>query len=166
MGLMIKEPVALTPNHEIDQFHSGVFELNNCLKKRALKAEGRSSRTYVISRGRSVIGYYCLSAGSISRGEVQGKLKRNMPDPIPVMVLGRLAIDHREQGKGLGAALLKDAILRTLQAADVIGIRAILVHAINRTAQQFYEGRGFRPSLLNNLTLMLSLDEIKRNILS
>lgn len=164
MGIKIEAPVVLSSEHNMIHFDSDSSELNNWLKNKALKNEGRSSRTYVICRNNCVIGYYSLAAGAVSHEEVIGKLKRNMPDPIPVMILGRLAIDKSKQGQGLGTALLKDALLRTLQAANILGIRAILVHAINASAKKFYQNRGFRESPLNTLTLMLPLEEILYNL--
>jgi GNAT superfamily N-acetyltransferase len=93
-----------------------------------------------------LIGYYCLANGAIAQNAATGRVKRNMPDPIPVMVIGRLTIDQRWQGQGIDKALLRDVILRVLQAAKIAGIRAILVHAISVDAKQFYEKCGFVAS--------------------
>lgn len=161
--MKISEPTLITLKHDITRFESQSSELNNWIKKKALKNEGKTSRTYVICQNNFVIGYYSLAAGSVSREKAIGKMKRNSPKDIPVMILGRLAIDKQREGQGLGSALLKDAILRTIQASDVIGIRAILVHALNETAKKFYEARGFKKSPINPLTLMLPLEEIKYN---
>ena len=106
-----------------------------------------------------VAGYYSLAAGSVGRETAPGRVRRNVPDPVPVVVLGRLAIDQDYQGRGLGRALLRDAILRILQAADIIGVRAILVHALSEEAKRFYEECGFTASPINPLTLMITLPE-------
>lgn len=137
-------PERLRPDHEPSRFDSGTPVLDDWLRRRALRnQESGASRTYVIcARGR-VVGYYALAAGAVARGEATGRTRRKMPDPVPVMVIGRLAIDSAYQGKGLGSALLRDAVLRTLQAADIAGIRALLVHAISEEARGFYECRGF-----------------------
>jgi GNAT superfamily N-acetyltransferase len=104
-----------------------------------------------------VIGYYALSNGGVAAAEAPGKIKRNMPDPIPVMILGRLAIDLSWQGKGLGTDLLRDAVLRTLHAATISGIRALLVHALDEKAEIFYRKNGFLPTAVRPLTLFLPL---------
>jgi GNAT superfamily N-acetyltransferase len=123
------------------------FQLDDWLKRRALGNEkSGASRTYVVCAGKRVIGYYALANGAVAHTEVTGKVRRNMPEPILVMVPGRLAIDRGYHGRRLGAGLLRDAILRTLQAADIAGIRAILVHAISEDAKKFYERCGFSPS--------------------
>ena len=106
-----------------------------------------------------VAGYYSLAAGSVTRETAPGRVRRNVPDPVPVVVLGRLAIDQDYQGQGLGRALLRDAILRVLQAADIIGVRAILVHALSEEAKRFYEECGFTASPINPSTLMLTLQK-------
>ena len=109
--------------------------------------------------GNDVIAYACLSAGAIVLAEVPGALRRNMPDPLPVVVLGRLAVDRRHHGQGLGRALVADALRRSLAARRLIGARALLVHAIDEQAAAFYRSLGFRPSSLNASTLMLQLSE-------
>jgi GNAT superfamily N-acetyltransferase len=122
------------------------------------------SRTYVVCQGRRVIAFYCLATGAVLQKEAPGRVRRNMPEPIPVMILGRLAVDRRFQGRGLGKALLRDAILRTLQAADIAGIRAVLVHAKDDDARQFYARFGFLPSPLDPLTLMLPLNDARETL--
>src|SRR5262249_49791062 len=111
--------------------------------------------------GKRVVGYYALAAGAVAHSEAAGRVRRNMPNPVPVMVLGRLAIDQSVQGHGLGPALLKDAILRTLQAAEIAGIRAILVHAISERVKRFYEKWGFITSPLDPMTLMITVAEAR-----
>ena len=128
------------------------------MRRRALgNQESGASRTYVICAGRRVVGYYALAVGAVAHAEATGRTRRNMPDPVPVMVLGRFAIDAACQGGGLGRALLRDATLRTLQAADIAGIRAILVHAISEDARRFYQRCGFQPSPVDPMTLMITL---------
>lgn len=116
-----------------------------------------ASRTYVAAEGQKVVGYYCLASGALALNEAPGKLKRNMPDPIPMSILGRLAIDRTWRGKGLGVALLQDAVIRTSEAADILGIRGLLVHAISEEAKAFYERFGFVSSPTQPMTLILSL---------
>ena len=128
----IGAPEHLTPQHDLEAFDSGVAALDDWLKRHALANEqAGGSRTYVVcARGR-VIGYYALATGGVAQAVATGRVRRNMPDPVPVIVLGRLAVDRAYQGRGLGVGLLRDAILRSLQAAELGGIRAILVHAIS-----------------------------------
>lgn len=116
-----------------------------------------ASRTYVVCDGARVVGYCCLSSGALATADAPGALKRNMPDPIPMAILGRLAIDKNWQGKGLGAALLQDAVMRASQAAHIMGIRGLLVHAISDEAKAFYEHYGFTASPANPMTLVISL---------
>jgi GNAT superfamily N-acetyltransferase len=108
-----------------------------------------------------VVGFYCLAAGAVARAEVAGRARRNMPDPIPVIVIGRLAVHQSYHGQGIGKGLLRDAILRTIQAGEIAGIRAILVHAISEEARKFYERCGFRSSPIDPMTLMITLAEAK-----
>jgi GNAT superfamily N-acetyltransferase len=139
-------------------FDSGEPALDTWLKRSALKGQtSGAARTYVITSEQAVIGYYALAVGSVAHSAATGSVRRNMPDPVPVMLLARLALDHRWQGRGLGAALLKDAALRTLQAAEIGGIRALLVHAISADAARFYRYFGFQPSPADELILMVTL---------
>jgi len=105
------------------------------------------------------VGYYSLATGSVVHAEVSGKVRRNQPDPIPVILLGRLAVDHEEQGRGLGAHLLRDAILRTVEAANIIGVRALLVHALHERAREFYLHFDFEPSPTDPLHLFLLMKD-------
>jgi GNAT superfamily N-acetyltransferase len=157
----IDPPAKLISTHQLEDFESGIEPLDNWLKYRALgnELEG-ASRTYVICSDNVVIGYYCLSNGAIANTIATGKVRRNMPDPIPVMIIGRLAVDRRWQGKGIGRGLLRDAILRTLKAAEIAGIRAILVHAISEDAKLFYEKYRFTASTLEPLTLMARVKDL------
>lgn len=143
----ISAPERLSAHHEVAEFDSGEPVLDDRLRRRALRNEtGGASRTYVVCAGKRVAGYYTLAAGAVAHGEAPGRIKRNMPDPIPVMLLGRLAVDQVFQGQGIGTGLLRDAVLRTIQAAEIAGIRAILVHAISLEAKRFYEKYGFAAS--------------------
>ena len=156
-------PAPLAPDHELEDFASGVGPLDDWLKRRARANEAAgASRTYVVCEGRRVVGYYSLAAGSLLHQIATGAVRRNMPDPVPVALLGRLAIDRRWQGRGLGQALLRDAILLVVGAAEMIGVRAFLVHAISDEARAFYERCGFRPSPVQPMTLMITIDEARR----
>lgn len=152
----------LTSGHDLPPFCSGEPDLDDWLKRRALKnQDSGASRTYVVTAGRAVVGYYSLAAGALSQESAPGRVRRNMPDPIPVMLVGRLAVDQAWQRKGLGRALLRDAILRTIQAADIAGIRAMLIHALSQDAKTFYESSGFYASAVDPMTLMLTLQEAR-----
>jgi GNAT superfamily N-acetyltransferase len=154
----ISTPEVLNDGHDLEQFRCGVASLDDWLKRRARNNQASgASRTYVIADQSRVVGYYCLSSGGIAAMDAPGKIRRNMPDPIPMAILGRLAIDQNWQGKGIGVALLKDAVLRTGHAAQILGIRGVLVHAISDEAKAFYEHHGFAPSPSNPMTLILSL---------
>jgi GNAT superfamily N-acetyltransferase len=161
----ITPPEKLTPAHNIAEFACSEPSLDDWLKKHALANEASgASRTYVVSAGgRRVVGYYALATGAVNAAEATGKVRRNCPDPIPVMVLSRLAVDEECDGKGVGSGLLKDAVLRVIQASEIVGIRAILVHAISEDAKKFYERKGFAASPLNPMTLMISLKDAKKN---
>lgn len=162
-GVEIGAPEHLSPEHDLSIFESGVPALDDWLKRRALANEDSgASRTYVVSAKGKVIGYDALATGAVTLQAATGRARRNMPDPIPVMILGRLAIDKAYQAKGVGRALLRDAILRTLQAAAIGGIRAILVHAISEDAKRFYERCGFAPSPVDPMTLMITVTDAEK----
>jgi GNAT superfamily N-acetyltransferase len=154
----VKPPEPLTPNHEIADFNCGNAVLNDWLRERAIKnqAEG-ATRTFVVCEGMRVTGYYALALGQANRGDAPSNLSRGMPDPIPMMVLARLAIDSRSQGLGLGRDLVRDAIERTLRVSLDAGVRGVLVSAIDANARQFYEKLGFIPSKADENVLMLRL---------
>lgn len=168
MGLKpgaLKAPVLLTDAHDLAAFDSGVAVLDEWLRKQALKNQvAGASRAFVLCSGDVAIGYYSLAAGAIDRAAAPGAVRRDMPDPIPVIVLGRLAIGRRDQGQGLGTALLRDAVLRVLPAAEVVGVRAILVHAISPEAKAFYLSRGFLASPVGPMTLCLVLETARRTL--
>jgi GNAT superfamily N-acetyltransferase len=154
----LSDPEKLNPAHNLSQFQCGEQELDDWLKRRALHNEDSgASRTYVICIKRQVVGFYALSAGAIAHKDAPGRVRRNMPDPVPVMVIGRLAMDIQLQGRGIGTALLKDAVLRTIQAAGIVGIRAILVHAISEGAKRFYQRLGFMESPTNPMTMIITV---------
>ena len=153
-------PVALLPDHDLGMFDCGIRPLDEWLKRRARRNEvDGASRTFVVCAGNRVVGYYSLAAGSVLHSVATGKVRGNMPDPVPVLLLGRLAVDRSWQGKGLGADLLRDAVLRALGAAGTVGVRAILVHAISEEAKTFYLEHGFSPSPVESMTLMVTIDE-------
>jgi GNAT superfamily N-acetyltransferase len=151
-------PAPLAPDHDLDKFQCSEPSLERWLKERARRNEAQgASRTYVVAAGREVVGYYCLSAGAVSHEAATSSIRRNMPDPIPVIVLGRLAVHPSWEGRGLGSGLLKDAVLRSIAAAEALGVRALLCHAISPRAKEFYLRYGFVESPLDPLTLMLNL---------
>lgn len=157
---VLGHPQKLAPEHDLSRFDSGEPALDDWLRRRAAQNESSgASRTYVVSAGTRVAGYYSLAVGAVSHAASPGRLRRNMPDPIPVMVLGRLAVDKSFQGCGIGTGLLRDAVLRTVQAAGIAGIRGILVHAISQKAKRFYEGYGFLASPIDPMTLVITVAE-------
>jgi predicted N-acetyltransferase YhbS len=163
MGLDVRRPVRLETTHVLETFDCGDEDLNRWLQRQATKSEmGGAARTYVVcDRDNQVIAYYCLASGSVVRNETPGSVGRNMPDPLPVMVIGRLAVDLKYQNQKLGAALLKDGLLRVVQASEIVGIRAVLVHAISEKAKAFYINHGFQESPGHPMTLMVSLARVK-----
>lgn len=155
---MYSAPELLNATHHLDDFDCGEEALNSWLKRNALKnQQNQASRTFVICQNNNVVGFYALAAGSVSHQFVSGGLRRNMPDPIPVIVLGRLAIDLTHQGQKLGAALLKDAVLRASAVSQQVGVKALLVHALNDKAKAFYLNYGFQVSPIDDLILLLKL---------
>jgi GNAT superfamily N-acetyltransferase len=155
-------PEPLNDTHQVEVFASGAETLDAWLNRKAQanQASG-ASRTFVLCRGARVVGFYALAAGSVSHDLVPRKLKQNMPDPIPVIVLGRLAIDASEQGNGLGRAMLRDAVLRISAAAHEVGIAAILVHALNDRAKAFYLDAGFTETAAEPMTLFARIKDVK-----
>jgi len=160
-------PEPLADDHQVDGFDSGEPSLDDWLKRRARanQASG-ASRTYVVCERNRVIGYYALSSGAVAQAGVPGRFRRNMPDPIPVVILARLAVDQTYQGKGVGRAMFRDAALRVEQAADSIGIRGIVVHAISEQARSFYLALGFDPCPAEAMTLVVTLRDLRRAIKS
>jgi GNAT superfamily N-acetyltransferase len=159
MNLHAPEP--LSPNHQVKSFACGESVLDEWLKRRALgnQASG-ASRTFVVATTElEVMGYYALAAGAVAHQDATRSIRHNMPDPVPVMVLARLAVDARAQGIKLGAALLQDALHRCVLVSQNTGVRAMLVHALHDRARLFYEHYGFKASPAHPMTLMLRLDQ-------
>ena len=157
-------PVSLTAKHETAQFCSGEESLDNWLHERALaNMEAFASRTYVLCSANSnqVIGYYALCMGQIFSSEVVGSMRRNMPRQIPAVILGRLAIDEKWQGKGLGGALLQDAVQRSVRAAKEVSARLLIVHALSPEAESFYLHYGFARLPTETPTYALDLLKIR-----
>ena len=158
-------PVPLQSDHSVAEFDCGQPALSQWLVRHGMvNQQRRAWRTFVVCVDHRVVGYYALAAGSVIHAEATDQLRRNMPDPVPMALLGRLAVDRSAHGMGVGAGLLKDAVLRVLLAADLLGVRGILVDAIDDKARLFYEHFGFRPSAVLPLKLMVTLDEIERRI--
>lgn len=157
--MAISPPGPLSDGHRLDDFQCASLELTKWLINRARKnhRDGASRCFVVCDEQQDVIGYYALAAGAVSHERVPGSVKRNMPDPIPVAVLGRLAVHTDWTRKGIGQGLLKDAVQRTLQAAQRMGIRVLLCHAIDEQAKAFYLKHGFIESPVDPMTVMLSL---------
>ena len=157
--MQLSAPKPLSSSYRLDDFFCGESSLDDWLKRRALSNHlNGGSRTFVtVDSSQYVWGYYALATGAISHNEATGRVRRNMPEPIPVIVLGRLAIDLRVQGKKLGASLLQDVVVRVRTVSENTGVRALLVHALNDKAKQFYEYYGFTVSPINPMTLMLKL---------
>jgi GNAT superfamily N-acetyltransferase len=163
MNLQLSAPQPLAATDRLDEFTCGETSLDDWLKRRALPNQlSGASRTFVVAdpEGR-VFGYYAMAAGAVSHQMATSNVRRNMPDPVPVMVLARLAIDHRAQGIKLGAALLQDAVNRCVAVSQNVGVRALLVHALHDRAKQFYEHYGFQQSPQHPMTLMLRLNTVK-----
>ena len=157
------QPEPLAAAHHVDAFACGEPALDEWLRRRALANQlSGASRTFVVADAQGQVrGYYALAAGAVSHEAAIGSVRRNMPDPIPVLVLARLAVDAQAQGIQLGGALLQDAVGRALRVAQHAGVRALLVHALHARARQFYEHYGFQASPQHPLTLMLRLDFAK-----
>lgn len=157
-AINLSAPALLNSEHDITDFCCGISSLDDWLKRRAHQNQiSGASRTYVVTDSNKVIGYYCLASGALALSEVPSPIRRNMPDPVPMAILGRLAIDQKQHGRGLGSALLQDAFVRTAQAGGILGIRGLLVHAISQEAKAFYEHHGFIASPTQPMTLILSL---------
>jgi GNAT superfamily N-acetyltransferase len=158
---------AISDLHDVSRFDCGGHEsLNDWLKRFALgNQKNESARTYVVHRDGLVAGYYSISAGSVRVEEAPARISKGLArHPIPVILLARLAVDKSEKGTGLGKALLKDALLRIAQAADILGARAVLVHAIDEPAKKFYLHFGFEPSPIHELQLMLLMKDLRKSL--
>jgi GNAT superfamily N-acetyltransferase len=163
--MTLAPPQPVNEQSDVESFDSGVPSLDEWLKRRARanQASG-ASRTYVVCKEQRVVGYYALASGAVAIEEASSRLRRNMPDPVPVAVLGRLAVDRSFQNRGLGRAMIRDAAMRVVQAAGLIGIRGILVHAISPEARAFYLAVGFEASPLEPMTCMATLADIQATL--
>jgi len=161
----LNDPIPLDPRHDLAAFDCGVPALNTFLKQFALQNQrNQSARTYVATRGDCVAGYYTLAAASARREDTPARVAKGLAaHPVPVILLARLAVDTTEKGRGLGTGLLKEALLRSVQAADIVGCRAVMVHAKDEAAKAFYERFGFKPSPTDPVRLFLLMKDIKAN---
>lgn len=159
--MTLTAPLPLTARHVTEGFCCGVESLDHWLKHRSLKNQVQgASRTYVVCDSARVVAYYALASGAVTCAEATGRFRRNMPDLIPVVMLGRLAVDRVLHGDGLGRALVRDAGLRVIQAADTIGIRGMTVQALSDEAKIFHEKVGFQASPLDPHLLMITLADL------
>jgi len=163
LSLKLSAPQPLAATHLLDDFECGERVLDEWLKRRAMiNQTNGASRTFVVmDEENRVRGFYAMAAGAVSHQLATGSVRRNMPDPVPVLVLGRLAVDRRAQGIHLGAAMLQDAVNRAITVSQNTGVRALMVHAIHERAKQFYEHYGFQESPQHPMTLMLRLSTVK-----
>lgn len=163
----LSAPELLADHHDIAGFRSGEVSLDDWLARRARPNQvSGATRTYVVCHENRVVGYYALASGVIAVDAAPGRFRRNMPDPIPVAVLARIAVDENWQGRGIGRALFRDAAHRVARAADVIGIRGIVVHAMSQRAKDFYLALGFNESPCDPMTLMVTLSDIRQALSS
>lgn len=156
-------PAPLVAGHRVDGFDCGTPSLNHWLKAHALANEGRASRTYVVvaadgSHAGDVIGYYTLATGGVALSAIRGKHRHDLPDPVPVMVLGRLAVDQRHHGQAIGSTMLREAMHRTLDISRAVGVRMLMVHAIDDAAVAFYLRYGFHLFPTGSRTLFLPIE--------
>lgn len=161
LSLELRSPQPLAASHRLDDFECGEAALDDWLRRRALANQSSgASRTFVVAdKGGRVFGYYAMAAGAVSHQLATSRIRRNMPDPVPILVLGRLAVDRTAQGLHLGASLLQDAVNRAVAVSQDAGVRALLVHALHDRARQFYEHYGFQRSPVDPMTLMLRLSQ-------
>jgi Acetyltransferase (GNAT) family. len=162
-GLIIEK---LTQGHDLLQFDCGNPQLNNWLKRFAwTNQRAETAKTYVAHRQNQVVGYHALVAGSVLKHEAPERIAQGIANhPVGLILLARLAVDRSERGKGLGKALLRDALARIAQAADVVGVRAVLVHAIDDAARKFYLHHGFQPSPVDPFQLMMPMKDLRASI--
>lgn len=158
----LSAPVPLADHHDLAAFSSGEPSLDDWLRRRARANQvSGASRTFVAAEENRVVAYYAMASGGIDSTNVKGSFRRNMPNPVPIALLGRLAVDRTRQGLGLGKALIRDCATRVSAAADIIGIRGIVVHAITLEARAFYLAVGFEPSPNDPMLLMITLNDIR-----
>ncbi|MDX1251083.1 MAG: GNAT family N-acetyltransferase [Gammaproteobacteria bacterium] len=160
--MMLSAPEPLGNHHQIAAFDSSVPSLDDWLKRRAAQNQhSGASRAFVVCDGERVVGYYALASSAVALAAAPGRFRRNMPDPIPVVVLARLAVARSHQGQGIGRALFQDAARRVIHAAEAIGIRGLLVHALSEEAKAFYLRLGLDPSPLEPMTLMVTIADLR-----
>lgn len=164
--MTLSAPVPLTAEHNIEAFSSGATILDAWLKRHALKNQlSGVSRTFVACTDEQrIVGFYTLAAGSVEAAAATPRFRRNTPDSIPVIILGRLAVDSSARGHGIGRGLVRDAGQRALQAAGIIGARGLLVHALSAEAKGFYEHLGFSPAPFDPMTLMVTLPDLEASL--
>jgi len=156
-----REPELLGDGHGVDDFDCGDEVLNDWLRRRGLRNQREgSSRTWVVAHGTRVVAFYASSTAVLARAEATKRASRNQPNPLPAILLGRLAVDREYQGRGLAAALLKHFLLKALEVAEMTGVRLVLVHAKNEQAAGFYRHYGFETSPIDDLTLILLIKDI------
>ena len=156
------QPRPILEDDDTSDFDSGEPTLDDYLQRRALANHVQgASRCFVTCRDGRVVGYYALTSASIQHRDVAGKVRRNMPDPVPVILLSRLAVDRKAQNCGLGKNLLRDAILRSVEASEIIGVRALLVHALHDNARAFYAHFDFERSTTDPLHLLLLMKDAR-----
>ncbi len=159
--MALSAPALLADSHQLESFVSGEDSLDNWLKRRARANQvSGASRTYVACEEARVIGYYALASGAITEETAPGRFRRNMPNPIPMVILTRLAVDQTWQGRGIGRGLFRDAAQRVIQAADTIGLRGIVVHAISEQARKFYIALGFEECPGQPMMLVVTIAEL------
>ena len=162
---MLSAPEPLAPHHRLDVFSCGEAALDDWLKRRAGANQiSGASRTFVTCESGVVVAYYALASSAISVAASPGRFRRNMPEPVPVVVLGRLAVASSHHGQGLGRALFQDAARRVINAADAIGIRGLIVHALSADAVAFYRRLGLSPSPLDPMILMVTVADLRASV--
>jgi GNAT superfamily N-acetyltransferase len=158
----LSRPALLADSHDLENFASGEESLDDWLRRRARANQvSGASRTYVLCDDNRVVGYYALVSGAVATSVVPGRFRRNMPDPVPVVILARLAVDRAWQRRGIGRGLFRDAAQRVAQAADTIGVRGILVHAISEEARKFYLSLGFDECPGQPMMLVVTLADLR-----
>ncbi|MEQ1696657.1 MAG: GNAT family N-acetyltransferase [Hyphomicrobiaceae bacterium] len=160
--VQLTAPELLKPAHILDGFDCGEEVMNAWLQRRALgAAQDESARTYVVCRGGKVVGYYAIANGSLLHADAPGSLRRNAPNPIPALILARLAVDRSETGNGIGPGMLRDAMKRAVLVADISGMKTLLVHALDEKRAEYYEKYGFKRLSAGSLTLFMATRTIR-----
>lgn len=162
---MISAPQPIEVKHQLATFRCGNASMDNWLKQRAMKNQKTgASRTFVCCENDSVCAWYSLASSAVMMVDAPVGFRRNMPDPIPVVILGRLAVDATLQGQGIGRALVRDAGMRIIHVAETIGIRGLLVHALSKDAREFYLRVGFEPSPMDPMMLLVTLNDLQASL--